>query len=286
MKTCVVCNAPAKLRHPYCARCRKTIVKDNIARQTALKAAYDKQADGFRCHYTGLLLDTEDQKSPFYLSFDHPVPGDNSKLLVCARFINELKNAMSETEFRANIQLLADCFRTGNRLEKSLFKLEHYHAASQKTITKALSMPAKGPLRVWYAKECLACGCEPLKGYLYCRRCRKILFSEAERTAKREALRNAYDPGADGFRCHYTGVLLDLEDTSDPWHLSFDHRLPGRKGNIAVTSVIINNMKSELSDEEFRKVVMELARHFETGEPFDRDVIKFEYWDRLSAVGV
>jgi hypothetical protein len=256
------------------------IFKDSIARRAALKAAYDKQTDGFRCHFTGLLLDTANLKSPFYLSFDHPFPGDSSKFLACARFINELKSAMSEPEFRANISLLARCFRTGERLDPSLFRLDHYRAGRKKPSMKAFQAPRERPLRVWYAKECLACGLEPLKGFLYCQRCRRILFSEAERTAKREALRKAYDAAAGGFRCHYTGVLLDLGDTSDPWHLSFDHRLPGRKGNIAVTSVIINNMKSELSDGEFRKVVVELAKHFETGEPYDRDVIGFEYWDR------
>jgi uncharacterized protein YqcC (DUF446 family) len=37
-------------------------------------------------------------------------------------------------------------------------------------------------------------------------------------------------------------------------------------------------MKNALSEEEFWLVVRELARRFRTGEPFDRDVIRFAYW--------
>jgi hypothetical protein len=49
---------------------------------------------------------------------------------------------------------------------------------------------------------------------------------------------------------------------------------------MAVTAMIINNMKTELSDTEFIAVVKELAHHFRTGEPYNRDIIKFEYWTR------
>jgi len=43
---------------------------------------------------------------------------------------------------------------------------------------------------------------------------------------------------------------------------------------------IINQMKTQLSEEEFGKVVIELAGRFETGAPYDRDIIKFEHWNR------
>jgi hypothetical protein len=43
--------------------------------------------------------------------------------------------------------------------------------------------------------------------------------------------------------------------------------------------VVFNAMKADLSEDEFYLVMNELARHFE-GAPFNKDVVKFEYWKR------
>jgi len=73
-------------------------------------------------------------------------------------------------------------------------------------------------------------------------------------------------------------MVVDLTNPSDPFHLSFDHRFPGHPGNILVCILIINEMKSQLSDAEFITIVRQLAKHF-AGEPFDLDSVKFEYWN-------
>jgi hypothetical protein len=44
-------------------------------------------------------------------------------------------------------------------------------------------------------------------------------------------------------------------------------------------SMLMNAMKGDLSEEEFYLIMNELARHRE-GKPFNKEVIKFEYWKR------
>jgi len=277
---CVVCGHPAWGRKWFCKRCHKFACKTRAkkARRLALTAAWSKEADAFLCHYTGVKLEEYDTSSPFYLTFDHPIPGDNTKLLVCARFINELKQDMTEEQFRRNIPLLAEHFKTGAPIDRSLFQVGEDTPIPEPVPEKATSKPV--PCRGWYAETCVICGKEPIKGSIYCTRCRNIMINEPDRPNKRPVLKAAYDPAADGFRCQYTGFLLDIGVRLNPWHLNFDHRRPGVEGDYVVTCRLINDMKTELSDEEFKKVVIELAKHFETGEPYNRDVIKFEYWDR------
>ena len=93
-----------------------------------------------------------------------------------------------------------------------------------------------------------------------------------ERQARRQALKEAWNRGQDGFMCRYTGVKLDENDTKDPWYLSFDHRVPGQKGDLAVTARVVNTVKATLTATQFPKVIEALARHLD-GEPFDKGII-------------
>ena len=192
-----------------------------------------------------------------------------------------MKSEMSEQEFRTNICLLAKHFRTGEPIDQALFKLEYYRPKPKNPVARwfAALKDLMTP-RSQIVEHCKVCGKEPLRGRTYCERCRRLVLGEMDRNVKVETLKAAYDKDVDGFRCHYTGFLLDLNDRASPWHLNFDHCFPGRPGKYWLACQIINLMKTELSEEEFKKVVMELAGHFETGAPYDRDIIKFEYWKR------
>jgi len=92
----------------------------------------------------------------------------------------------------------------------------------------------------------------------------------------------AYDPVSDTFLCHYTGLPVDLKDPGSPWYLNYDHVIPGDENRLVVAANFVNVMKSELSEDEFRAVIIELAHHFDTGEPFDMGVCAFKYWTGLS----
>ena len=285
-RTCIICGHPAARivnYSKYCPVCKKFMSKGlhKNVRKRALFAAWSRDADAFLCYYTGVRLDVLKTASPFYLTFDHAIPGDNTRFVVCARFVNEMKNEMAETEFRTNILLLAKHFRTGEPIDQSLFKLEYFRP-KPKARARAPALPESGlPLTGYFPENCEICDKKPMKRGFYCVRCHGIMTIESyDIDAKVRALRAAYDKDIDGFRCHYTGFLLDLKDPASPWLLNFDHCIPGKPGMYRIACQIINQMKSQLSEEEFKKVVLELARHFETGTPYDRDIIKFEYWDR------
>jgi hypothetical protein len=64
-----------------------------------MKAAWAPSKDGFMCKYTGVKLDDEDPRSPWYLSFDHGVPGNKNSIVVTAYWLNLMKTALSAQEF-------------------------------------------------------------------------------------------------------------------------------------------------------------------------------------------
>jgi hypothetical protein len=285
-KNCIICghtSAQVVFYSQYCPVCLRIMSKGlhKNVRKAALKAAWSRDADAFLCYYTGVRLDVSNTASPFYLIFDHAIPGDNTRFVVCARFVNEMKSQMSEDEFRTNIRLLARHFRTGEAIDQTFFKLEYFRPKPKGRARAPVLSESGLPLTGYFPENCEICGKTPMKRGFYCVRCHGIMTNESyDLDAKVQALRAAYDKILDGFRCHYTGFLLDLKDPASPWHLVFDHSLPGQPGKYTITCQIINQMKTQLSEEEFRKVVIELARHFKTGEQYDRDVIKFEYWNR------
>jgi hypothetical protein len=93
-----------------------------------------------------------------------------------------------------------------------------------------------------------------------------------------QALKESYDPATDSFLCHYTGFAVNLENLGRPWDLTYDHPTPGDGSRLVVAAYWVNVMKTQLSEDEFRAVIIEMARSFETGEPFRMEVCAFKYW--------
>jgi len=94
-----------------------------------------------------------------------------------------------------------------------------------------------------------------------------------ERQARRQALKEAWNRGQDGFMCRYTGVKLDENDTPDPWYLSFDHRVPGNEGTLAVSARSVNTVKATLTARQFPRVMEALSGRL-GGNPFDERVLQ------------
>ena len=128
---------------------------------------------------------------------------------------------------------------------------------------------------------CQICG-EPKHPRAYaCKRCKKILdrpemrrdsdgrLRRPDREARIQALEDAWDKKARVFRCHYTKIPLDTEDWRDHRYLSLEHQTPGIETDIVVVSALINRMKTDLSDREFRRIIKALARSFDD-EDFDQ----------------
>jgi len=128
--------------------------------------------------------------------------------------------------------------------------------------------------------ECVVCGHATVPYSIYCPRCRWYVFWHGSgHRAYARALREAYDPNADGFVCQYTGVLLDSE-MGRPWSLNFDHVVPGDDSKFAVAAWWVNLMKTDLGAEELWKVVGELDRCWREGGEFDKEICEFRYWRR------
>ena len=89
-----------------------------------------------------------------------------------------------------------------------------------------------------------------------------------DREARIQALKEAWDAEARCFRCHYTLIALKTDDHRDHRYLSLEHQTPGDETEIVVVSALINRMKTDLSDREFRRMVGALAQSFQ-GEAFD-----------------
>ena len=279
MGTCVICGSPSKGMALNCPRCLKlTRFAPSIPKQLALVAALDKTINKFRCYYTNIILEENDPKSPFAITFDHPIPGDLTRVVACAAFINELKSAMTESEFRANIPLLASHFEGALVLDRNNFKIANFHPHPPRVRAPLEPVDRRPKLLRWFSETCKICGKPPMKRGFYCLRCHNLLRSQIGRAAKEASLIAAYDKTVDGFRCRYTGMIVDDCNPPGPYHINFDHRHPGHPGTFDVCLFIINLMKSALSDAEFIIIVKQLAKHFTTGEPFDLGGVKFEYW--------
>jgi hypothetical protein len=131
---CPICGRPARnVIATYCQfGCGKLVsrarsVKDPSERNERVEAVKRAWQEGvFKCYYTGGELDIVDSSSPFYLTFDHVTPRVGKKIVGCAAYINDVKSDCTEQEFKHNILVLAEHFKSGRSLRRSDFKLNHY----------------------------------------------------------------------------------------------------------------------------------------------------------------
>ena len=115
-----------------------------------------------------------------------------------------------------------------------------------------------------------------------CKRCKKFIDrvdirNKPNKEARIDALKHAWD--GKSFRCYYSGVELDEINHRNPRYLTFDHRIPRKEDDLVVTAACINDMKSDMTDEEFRAMVVALSTRFQGGE-FDTRVFELEHWKR------
>ena len=129
---------------------------------------------------------------------------------------------------------------------------------------------------------CEICGQSRRRQATFCKRCKKILDRidtrrKADKRARAQALKASWDGQA--FRCHYSGVTLVENDHRNPRYITFDQRTPRQEDNVVIAAACLNDMKSDLSEDEFKAVVVQLARRFDGG-PFDESVLNLSHWKR------
>ena len=275
-RACTVCGSPSKPRNLYCPRCRKFIFRkpNHKARALALMEAWDPVHRRFRCWYTGSRLDEDNPFSRRYLTFDHVIPGDDSRLVVSCRLINEMKSDLTWDEFLTLISAF-DIYRKTGVFPKETVNLSHWARTAKPLMQADMPLQAGKPFppeKGASGAPCEICGQPSFPGSDYCPRHRRFLFGKYERTARLVAFKRAWSAERNGFICEYTGVLLDETDPNSPWYVSIDHRIPGRKGNLAVSARFVNSIKATLTAKQFPVVMEALARMMD-GEPFDETVI-------------
>ena len=121
-RVCAGCGQAAALKgRKYCARCARIASRMKRARfpREAILAvwAYIRKY-GFVCYYTGMLLDLDDLKSPWYLVFDHWMPRDPRKIVITSGVLNIMKSDLTEEEFWYFIRQLANFRRHGTAVRK------------------------------------------------------------------------------------------------------------------------------------------------------------------------
>jgi len=137
---------------------------------------------------------------------------------------------------------------------------------------------------------CKACG-EPANPRARgCKRCSRLLNridprGRPDKDARVRALVAAWDREGRVFRCCYSGVplLTDVEDRSSPRYFSWDHTNPGEEGEVVVCALVVNDMKSDMTIEEFNRLIRVLSRRLEGGpgaEPDDFVLQRFHRGDK------
>jgi hypothetical protein len=129
---CVVCGDPPWHGSIYCARCREFIFwrgLDRARRARAMRQAWDPVAGAFVCQYTGVPVEDGDPASPWYLSFDHAIPGDPASIVIAAAWVNSMKNALTREEFWKVVKEYDRYMREGGEFDRDVVEFSHWRMA-------------------------------------------------------------------------------------------------------------------------------------------------------------
>jgi hypothetical protein len=208
-----------------------------------------------------MSLEIDDDTSPWYLVFSRLDPGNKNKIVPAAALFNEMKSRLTQKGFRYYVLALDDHRRKHLKVKK--IPLVHW--------------------QVWRSmndKVCAGCGqAAALKGRKFCATCARISFRMKHDRLFRESINDVWDyVHKYGYVCYYTGMPLELDDPKSPWYLVFDHWMPRDPRKIVITSSLINEMKSDLTEEEFWYFLRELANFYRHGSVVRKR--KLVFWCR------
>ena len=128
---------------------------------------------------------------------------------------------------------------------------------------------------------CCICGRRVYsKHSIYCLRCFEFSRTMDQRGLHADAVKAIWEfVRKNGYVCYYTGIKLDMTNPKSPWYFVFDHRIPGDDTSVVLTFALLNEMKSDMTDKEFKFNVHQLDRCFTTGAKFRKR--KLVHWQRL-----
>jgi len=99
-KQCCMCEKPVfSIKSIYCRECSHFCARMSDERfppevREDLKN-YVREHRGYYCYYTGMKLDVFDKSNPYFLEFDHIIPGDPRHMVMTSAWLNE--------EFRCSV---------------------------------------------------------------------------------------------------------------------------------------------------------------------------------------
>ena len=85
--------------------------------------SYVRKRRGYYCHYTQQKLNVFDKSDPYFLEFDHVIPGDPRKIVTTSAWINEMKGDLTFKEFKGSVVQLYNYWFKGIKIKKRKF---HY----------------------------------------------------------------------------------------------------------------------------------------------------------------
>lgn len=94
-----------------------------------------------------------------------------------------------------------------------------------------------------------------------CPRCTRLRGSLVAKGPRTEALRRAWNRNLGAFLCHYSGAVLTAEPCN-PWSIVFHCQTPGNCSDVVVCARLIHQFKSNLTELEFRQLVVQLSERF------------------------
>lgn len=286
---CHICPAETVGRHKYCPVCAKLVQHslDSRARVETLKRVL--REDGFHCEYSGALLNVKDPADPFYIHFDHKLPGVPDFLAAAAAVVNESKANLTWLEFPYVVREMVNHWDTGEPFRKDVVSFIRWArgktlvpvtnarlvdmAVGPRLLDAGLRLP-KGSDRV-----CWICERYAVTGQMkYCPRCKKLVNRHCDAwSVLAPALKGAYIPELDTFMDYHLGVPLELYDLWSPFYLCYDHPIPGKKGKVVVTSMLANVMKANTDEEEWHAYFRMLDVAMQGGK-FEQEKLEFKYW--------
>lgn len=136
--------------------------------------------------------------------------------------------------------------------------------------------PAHAPLPA--VPLCVICKLPGRRGADLCLRCKKLRDRPDRRKgfaidkeARERQMHKQWVKELSAFRCAYTGLPLttvkDAAGRAGPMFATWEHRdprSPTKASEVVLVGWLINDMKTDLTESEFKRMVKALAAHFES----------------------
>jgi predicted nucleic acid-binding Zn ribbon protein len=133
-----------------------------------------------------------------------------------------------------------------------------------------------------HPNQCVICSAPLYKSTLYCSRCGRIVTSRhRDQPKRRSALQKAWSSAKQAFLCHFSHLPIEEINRDSPFAIEFDHITPIPESDLVATVAFINQLKGDLTADEFKAAFYELVKHW-NGTRFNKAAIAFEYWSRVA----